>query len=68
MNSQIQPATALKITKRPMNTMIWLSTGAFSTGFTITRSMMTPARKDRPTASRKASQTGAPRPTSVQAI
>ena len=46
VNSQIHPATELKITSRPMNTMIWLSTGAFSTGFTITRSMTTPARKE----------------------
>ena len=68
VNSQIQPATLFKMTNRPMNTMIWLKTGAFSTGLTMVRSMSTPAPKDTATAKMKASHTGKPIPRNVQAM
>ena len=42
---KIQPATLLKITSSPMNTITTDSTGAFSTGRMITRWISTPPVK-----------------------
>ena len=61
-----QPAMLLKITSRPMNTVTTASTGAFSTGRMITRSITTPAMKEMPTVRKKAIQYGSPACSSVQ--
>ena len=59
VNSQIQPATLLNIINKPMKTMIWFKTGAFSTGLTITRSIMMPAINDAPIARTRQPRRGA---------
>jgi len=50
------PATLLKITSNPMNTMTTVSTGACSTGRITTRSRSTPAAKEIATVRPKALQ------------
>ena len=57
---KIQPATLLKITSSATNTVTTDSTGAFSTGRMITRSITTPATKETAIVSVNAHQYGRP--------
>ena len=54
--SKIHPASALKITSRPMKTITLVSAGAFSTGFRMMRWISTPPAKEIATVRKKAAE------------
>ena len=66
--SKIQPATELKITSRPMNTITLVSTGAFSTGRRMIRWISSPPTNEIATVAKNATQYGQPACISAQAM
>ena len=66
--SKIQPASALKISSRPMKTITLVSTGAFSTGRRMMRWISSPPANDTATVKRTRPSTASRAWISAQAM